>query len=236
MKHTYDFEAGEVLLIDKPLTWTSFDVVNKLRYALKVKKIGHAGTLDPLATGLLILCTGKFTKRIEEIQNADKEYTGTFTLGATTPSLDAETDPDATFDISHITEEQIHETAKKFIGEQQQIPPLYSAVHINGQRAYKLARKGVEAEIPPRTVTITEFEITNIDLPKVDFRVAVSKGTYIRSLARDFGTALGAGAYLSKLVRTRIGKYHLSEAASLENMLVTAKDYRAQKEQEQQQQ
>ncbi|RYZ23733.1 MAG: tRNA pseudouridine(55) synthase TruB [Sphingobacteriales bacterium] len=233
---TYDFEAGEVLLIDKPLTWTSFDVVNKLRYALKVKKIGHAGTLDPLATGLLILCTGKFTKRIEEIQNADKEYTGRIFLGATTPSFDSETEHDQIFDIIHLTPELIHETAKKFIGEQQQIPPLYSAVHINGKRAYTLARKGIEAEIPPRTVTISEFEITKIELPEVHFRVAVSKGTYIRSLARDFGKALGAGGYLTELVRTRIGNYYLHDAVSLENMLTIAKDYRAQKEQQQQQQ
>lgn len=214
----YDFEAGAILLIDKPLTWTSFDVVKKTKFALRIKKIGHAGTLDPLATGLLILCTGKFTKRIEEIQAQEKEYTGHFTIGHTTPSFDLETEIDSTSAIDHITEEMIILTAQSFEGEIDQVPPIYSAVKVNGERAYNLARKGQEAEIKAKRVTIKEFTVTAIEGNQISFKVVCSKGTYIRSLVRDFGNKLGCGAYLSKLVRTRIGDYLLEDAMSLEQI------------------
>lgn len=213
---TYDFEAGEILLLDKPLHWTSFDVVKKVRNILRIKKIGHAGTLDPLASGLLILCTGKFTKKIEEIQAQEKEYTGHFTIGQTTPSFDLETAVDQTHDYQHITETQIRAAAQTFVGQIEQIPPLYSAVKINGERAYTLARRGEEAAIKAKTINIHTFEITQIELPLVYFRVVCSKGTYIRSLARDFGQALGCGAHLSQLVRTRIGEYTLTQALTIE--------------------
>jgi len=220
----YDFQAGEVLLIHKPYTWTSFDVINNLRlfirhnFKIRKVKVGHAGTLDPLATGLIILCTGKFTKRIEEFQAQEKEYIGTFTLGATTPSFDMEKEIDNTFPVEHITEEMIRETAGKFIGAQQQLPPIYSAVRIEGKRLYKHARKGTEeeVEIKPRDIYISEFEITKVIFPVVWFRVVCSKGTYIRGLARDFGEALGSGAYMTSLQRTRIGDFHLKEAMSLD--------------------
>lgn len=214
----YDFEAGAILLFDKPLTWTSFDLVKKTKFALKIKKIGHAGTLDPLATGLLILCTGKFTKRIEEIQAQEKEYTGHFTLGHTTPSFDLETEFDSTAPTDHITPEMIAAAAKSFEGEIDQVPPIYSAVKINGQRAYTLARQGKEAEIKPKQITIKQFDITQIEGNQVWFRVVCSKGTYIRSLARDLGDKLGCGAYLSKLVRTRIGDYRLEDAMGLDQL------------------
>jgi tRNA pseudouridine55 synthase len=209
-----DYLEGQVLLIDKPLTWSSFQAVNKLKYILKRKydlpkkfKIGHAGTLDPLATGLLIICTGKFTKKITEIQAQTKEYTGTITVGATTPSYDLETQIDATFPISHITEELIIATTKQFLGEINQKPPVFSAIKKEGKRLYEHARAGEKVEIEARKTTIYEFEITKINLPEISFRVQCSKGTYIRSLAFDFGKALNSGAYLSELRRTKIGDY-----------------------------
>ena len=209
-----DFLEGQILLIDKPLTWSSFQAVNKLKYVLKRKydlpkkfKIGHAGTLDPLATGLLIICTGKFTKKITEIQAQAKEYTGTIVLGATTPSYDMETEVDATFPIEHITEALLLETTKQFLGEIDQKPPVFSAIKKDGKRLYEHARAGEEVEIASRKTTIYEFEITRIALPEVNFRVQCSKGTYIRSLAFDFGKALQSGGYLSALRRTKIGDY-----------------------------
>ena len=215
-----DFAQGEVLLVDKPLRWTSFDVVNKLRNALKKNygkiKVGHAGTLDPLATGLLIICTGKFTKRIDEFQAQEKEYTGSFLLGATTPTLDAEMAPDKLFPTDHITPEMVQEAAKKFIGDIQQMPPMFSALKVGGETAYKAAREGRELELKPRQVSIREFELTDISLPEVSFRVVCSKGTYIRSLARDMGTALDSGAYLTSLRRTRIGEFKVSDAWELQ--------------------
>lgn len=219
-KSAAHFIEGEVLLINKPYTWTSFDVVGKVRSVLKstlkIKpKVGHAGTLDPLATGLLILCTGKFTKRIETYQAQEKEYTGTFTIGSTTPSFDLETKTDHTFDISHITDDLIYETAKQFCGTIQQTPPIYSAINIDGERAYEKARRGETAEIKSREVMISEFEITSIALPLVEFRIVCSKGTYIRSLARDFGLALNSGAHLSALCRTRIGNFELKDAIEI---------------------
>ena len=212
----FDFETGEVLLLDKPLTWTSFDVVRKVKNALRIKKIGHAGTLDPLATGLLILCTGKKTKEIDLIQAQEKEYTGTFRLGETTPSFDLETAVDLVRPYAHLTDEEVTAATPQFTGLIQQTPPIFSAVKIDGKRAYELARTGQEAEIKPKTVDIKIFELTRIALPEVDFRVVCSKGTYIRSLARDFGAALGCGAHLTRLVRTRIGEYRVEDAFSLE--------------------
>ncbi|MDO6391157.1 tRNA pseudouridine(55) synthase TruB [Pontibacter sp. BT731] len=214
----YNFEAGEILLLNKPLTWTSFDVVKKVRNTLRVKKIGHAGTLDPLASGLLILCTGKFTKRIDEIQAQEKEYTGTITLGQTTPSYDLETPVSESKDISHLTPADIQAAADSFVGTIEQIPPIYSAVMIDGKRAYDLARKGKEAEMKPRTVTIKVFEIIGIDGAVISFKVICSKGTYIRSLAHDLGQKLGVGAHLSALVRTRIGEYKLEDALTIEDI------------------
>jgi tRNA pseudouridine55 synthase len=214
---------GQVILIDKPLTWSSFQAVNKLKYHLLKKynlpkkyKIGHAGTLDPLATGLLIICTGKFTKKITEIQIQTKEYTGTITVGATTPSYDLETEVDATFPTDHITEELIQETTKQFIGEIDQKPPVFSAIKKDGKRLYESARAGIEVEIEARKTTIYEFEITRIELPEIDFRVTCSKGTYIRSLAFDFGAALQSGGHLTKLRRTKIGDYSVENGISPE--------------------
>jgi tRNA pseudouridine55 synthase len=209
---------GDVMLVDKPYHVTSFEVVNKVKIALKKTfsdkiKVGHAGTLDPLATGLLIICTGKKTKQIEQIQALEKEYTGTFFVGATTPCFDKEKEVDFTFPAEHITEELITEAAKKFTGKQMQTPPIYSAVHIDGKRAYDLAREGVaEIKINPKEVEIKIFEITRIALPEIDFRVVCSKGTYIRSLARDFGLVLNSGAYLTALRRTRIGDFEAKNA------------------------
>lgn len=223
MKQLNPYQQGKILLIDKPLTWSSFQAVNKIKYALKRKynlpksfKIGHAGTLDPLATGLLIICTGKFTKRIPELQGMVKEYTGTFHVGATTPSYDLETEIDQTFPTEHITEELIKETTKQFIGEIDQKPPVFSAIKKDGKRMYEHARKGEEVEITARKVTIHEFEITRIALPEVDFRVVCSKGTYIRSLAYDFGLALESGAHLSALRRTKIGEFSVENAVKVE--------------------
>jgi len=218
-----DFQNGQILLIDKPLKWSSFQAVNKLKYLLKNQyglpkkfKIGHAGTLDPLATGLLIICTGKFTKTITEIQAQEKEYTGTITIGATTPSYDLETEINATFPITHITKELILETTKQFLGEIDQKPPVFSAIKKDGKRLYEHARAGEEVEIKARKTTIYEFEITRIDLPEIDFRIKCSKGTYIRSIAYDFGIALQSGGHLTSLRRTKIGNYSVENAVTPE--------------------
>lgn len=219
MEEQNQYQLGKILLIDKPLTWSSFQVVNKIKYTLKRKynlpksfKIGHAGTLDPLATGLLIICTGKFTKKISELQGMIKEYTGTITLGATTPSYDLETEINENFPTEHITEDLIRETTKQFIGEIDQKPPVFSAIKKDGKRLYEHARAGEEVEIQSRKVSIYEFEITRIALPEIVFRVVCSKGTYIRSLAYDFGKALNSGAYLSSLRRTKIGEFSVENA------------------------
>jgi len=215
---SFQFEQGEILLVNKPYTWTSFDVVGKIRSLLRSTlgirkiKIGHAGTLDPLASGLLIICTGKFTKRIDEFQGLEKEYAGTFSLGTTTPSFDRETEADKTFSLDAITEARILQAAEHFTGTFDQIPPAFSAMKIDGKRAYDYARKEIEINIKPRKVTISLFEITAIRLPEVDFRVVCSKGTYIRSLARDMGLYLECGAHLASLCRTRIGSYFLRDA------------------------
>ncbi|QXP72833.1 tRNA pseudouridine(55) synthase TruB [Tenacibaculum sp. AHE15PA] len=222
MKTEEDYKNGQVLLIDKPLKWTSFQVVNKLRweirqrYNIKKIKVGHAGTLDPLATGLLIICTGKKTKIIDTYQGQIKEYTGTITLGGTTPSYDLETEINETFATDHITDELIHETTKQFTGVIQQKPPIFSAIKKEGKRLYELARKGETTEIKSREVTIPVFEITNINANNLDFRVVCSKGTYIRSLAYDFGVALNSGAHLSALRRTKIGDFHVENAVSVD--------------------
>ncbi|MDB5272588.1 MAG: tRNA pseudouridine(55) synthase [Chitinophagaceae bacterium] len=205
-------DQGAILLIDKPLTWTSFDVVRKIRNLTKIKKTGHAGTLDPLATGLLIVCQGKATKKIEDIQNAEKEYTGTIHLGATTASYDLESEPTPQQDITHLTAETIAQHAQRFVGFIDQIPPIFSAIKVDGKRAYDLARKGLEPELKSRRIEIKAFDITHIDLPVVTFRVTCSKGTYIRSLAHDLGQSLGTGAYLKSLRRTKIGDYSVDHA------------------------
>lgn len=216
----FDFETGEVLLIDKPYEWTSFDVVGKIRNAIKPlkAKVGHAGTLDPLATGLLILCTGKKTKTIDLIQAKEKEYSGIITLGATRPSYDMETEIDEHFDFSVISEDDIYEAVKLFIGDIQQFPPIHSAIRVGGERLYKKARRGETVELKPRPVTIKSFTITAINLPDISFNVVCSKGTYIRSLAYDLGKALNNGAYLSSLRRIRIGEYHVDNAYSVPDL------------------
>ncbi len=220
-----DYKNGQVLLIDKPLNWTSFQVVNKLRWEIRQKfnikkiKVGHAGTLDPLATGLLILCTGKFTKKIDTYQAQEKEYTGTITVGGTTPSYDLETEIDKTYPTNHITNELILETTKQFLGELDQKPPIFSAIKKDGKKLYELARAGETTEIKTRKVTISEFEITKINLPNIDFRVACSKGTYIRSLAFDFGKSLNSGAHLSALRRTKIGDFLVDDAQTVEGFI-----------------
>ncbi len=220
-----DFQDGKVLLIDKPLDWTSFQVVNKLRWeirrAFKIKKIkvGHAGTLDPLATGLLVLCTGKMTKNIDTFQAQIKEYIGTFVLGGTTPSYDLETEIDQTYPTEHLTEKLIRETTAQFIGEISQFPPVFSALKKDGKRLYEYARAGETVDIPSRQVHISEFEITRINGLEIDFRVVCSKGTYIRSLANDFGKALHSGAHLSTLRRTKIGEFDVENAVSIENFI-----------------
>ena len=213
------YSEGQVLLIDKPLLWTSFDAVRKIRNAIKIKKVGHAGTLDPLATGLLIICTGKFTKKINEYMAQEKEYTGTITLGAVTPTYDLESDPVNFKPVDTIDEVQIKNATQKFTGEIMQVPPAHSAIKVDGKRVYELARKGQEVKLEPRKITIKEFEITAIEMPVVSFKVVCSTGTYIRSLANDFGEALGCGAYLSSLCRTRIGKFKLSEAKSIHEFI-----------------
>jgi tRNA pseudouridine55 synthase len=217
-----EFLAGQVLLIDKPLGWSSFDVVKKVKnlirtkYSLKKIKVGHAGTLDPLATGLLIVCTGKFTKQISEIQGQEKTYTGTITLGGTTPSYDLETEVDNNYETAHITEELIKESTTQFIGEIDQKPPIFSALKKGGERLYEKARRGETIEIESRKVTVREFTITSIENLEVNFEIKCSKGTYIRSIAHDFGAALNSGGHLSKLCRTSIGKYQLSEGIDVE--------------------
>lgn len=220
----YRFEQGEMLLVRKPYRWTSFDVVGKVRSlirkntGLKKIRIGHAGTLDPLATGLLILCTGKFTRRIEEFQDLEKEYTGSFYLGATTPSFDLETETDWRFSGVLPEEGQIREAFLKFTGSLEQIPPQFSAIKVDGKRAYQSARKNIPVEITPRRIEISAFDLTRLELPEAGFRVACSKGTYIRALARDVGQILGCGAHLTALCRTRIGPYRLEEAMGLEQL------------------
>ncbi|MCB0398807.1 MAG: tRNA pseudouridine(55) synthase TruB [Winogradskyella sp.] len=231
MKTLEDYKEGQVLLIDKPLTWTSFQAVNKLRwairkaYGIKKIKVGHAGTLDPLATGLLVICTGKMTKQINTFQGQEKEYTGTFVVGSTTASYDLETEIDATFPIAHITKKLIHDTTKQFIGKIEQFPPVFSAIKKDGKRLYEFARAGEAVEIKSREIEISEFEITEIKtLEKnleVNFRVVCSKGTYIRSLANDFGKALNSGAHLSVLRRTRIGDFEVKNAVSPEDFIAT---------------
>lgn len=223
---SFDFYKGELLLIDKPYTWSSFQAVNKLKHAIKFHpslvvegqkikpKIGHAGTLDPLATGLLLVCTGKKTKTINELMGLEKEYTGTFMFGATTPCFDLEKPADFYFPTDHITEELIRRTAESFTGLQQQVPPLFSAVMVDGKRAYELARAGSDHVLSSREINISEFTVTRIALPEVDFKIVCSKGTYIRSIARDFGLALQSGAHLSALRRTRIGEFRVEDALS----------------------
>lgn len=220
-----DYQNGQVLLIDKPLHWTSFQVVNKLRWHIKKRfdlkkiKVGHAGTLDPLASGLLIICTGKQTKNIQEYQGQIKEYTGVITLGASTPSFDLETEIDQTFGTDHITEELLHNTANTFVGDIAQKPPIFSAIKKDGKRLYELARKGESTEIKSRVVTISAFEITRIEMPKISFRVVCSKGTYIRSLANDFGKALDSGGHLTELRRTKIGDFDVQTAKTIDDFI-----------------
>jgi tRNA pseudouridine55 synthase len=209
------FEEGQVLLINKPLEWTSFDVVRKIRNMIRIKKVGHAGTLDPLATGMLILCTGKFTKRINEYMAQEKEYTGTFVLGATTPTYDLESEPQFAGDYSSVSAEQIAAATQQFTGHIEQVPPMHSAIKKDGKRVYELARRGETIELEPRKIHIKEFEITKVELPVLHFRVVCSTGTYIRSLAYDFGRALGCGAYLSSLCRTRIGNFELKDSMTM---------------------
>ena len=215
------FAEGKVLLIDKPLEWTSYDVIRKLRKTINIKKIGHAGTLDPLATGLLIVCTGKFTKKINEYMSQEKEYTGTITLGAVTPTYDRESEPESFKSLDGITEEIITEKTKRFTGEILQTPPIHSAIKQNGKPVYLMARKGLDVVLEPRKITIKEFEITKIDLPIITFKVVCSTGTYIRSLANDFGLALGCGGYLSELRRTRIGNFKVEDAVTMEEFKST---------------
>jgi len=213
-----EFQAGQVLLVDKPYTWTSFDVVNKIRYAFKPHKIkvGHAGTLDPLATGLLVICVGKKTKEIDLYQAQVKEYTGKFLVGATTPSFDLETEPDAEYPTGHINPERIEEARKSFLGTIHQVPPVYSAIKVDGKRAYESARKGQDLELKSREVQIETFELDTSAFPEISFRVVCSKGTYIRSLARDLGVALNSGAHLTALRRERIGDFNVSDAHTIE--------------------
>jgi tRNA pseudouridine55 synthase len=224
-------ETDQMLLVDKPKGWTSFDVVSKIRSELKKAtgnkkiKVGHSGTLDPQATGLLILCTGSWTKKLNDLLGLDKEYSGIICLGATTPTLDAEGEISEVFPYQHITALMIEEKAKEFIGEIQQIPPMFSAIKVNGQPLYKKARKGEEIEIPARKIIIYAFEITDIQLPHVQFYVKCSKGTYIRSLARDFGKSLGSGAYLKELKRISIGNFHLKNAKDLDTLVEQIREY-----------
>lgn len=219
---TEAFQNGQILLVDKPLNWSSFQAVNKIKwllkknYGLKKIKVGHAGTLDPLATGLLIVCTGKATKQISELQGQIKEYTGTITLGGTTPSYDLETEIDQHYPTNHITSELLEEARVSFIGEIQQRPPIFSALKKDGKRLYEHARKGEEVEIPTRPITIEDFELTNVEIPNIEFRTVCSKGTYIRSLAYDFGLKVNSGAHLTSLRRTKIGDYDIANSVSLE--------------------
>ena len=221
------FEEGKVLLIDKPLEWTSFDAVRKIRNLIRIKKVGHAGTLDPLATGLLIICTGKFTKRINEYMAQEKEYTGTFTLGATTPTYDLESEPENFRSLESVTPESIRQATAQFTGPILQIPPAHSAIKVEGKRVYELARQGKEVKLEPRPVTIHRFDIEKIEMPLVYFRVVCSTGTYIRSLAHDFGQALGCGAHLSSLCRTRIGAFTLGQAQSIAQLEASIREGRS---------
>lgn len=230
MKTAEDYQAGQVLLIDKPLNWTSFQAVNKLRWeirqAFNIKKIkvGHAGTLDPLATGLLVICTGKMTKQIDSFQGQIKEYTGTIVLGSTTPSYDLESEINETFPTDHITADLIHKTTERFIGEIDQFPPIFSALKKDGKRLYEYARAGETVEIKSRKITIETFEITKIEGNSVDFRAVCSKGTYIRSLANDFGKALQSGGHLSALRRTKIGDFDVADGLSIEGFIAELKE------------
>lgn len=210
------YAEGKVVLIDKPLHWTSFDIIRKLRSILQIKKIGHAGTLDPLATGLLIVCTGKFTKKINEYMAAEKEYTGSITLGAVTPTYDLESLPEQQKDYSFVTETLLHDNTRQFVGDIEQMPPIYSAIKKDGVALYELARRGVDVELKTRSINIKSFELTAIELPVVHFKVICGTGTYIRSLANDYGAALGCGAYLSSLRRTRIGDFNVADAVEME--------------------
>lgn len=218
-KELNKYDAGQVLLIDKPLDWTSFDVVKKIRSAIRIKKVGHAGTLDPLATGLLIVCTGKFTKKINEYMGMEKEYTGTFTLGATTPTYDLESEPIDPKDISNITEEQLHKATETFVGVIQQVPPIHSAIKQGGKPVYLAARKGIDVQLEPRSIIIKHFSIEKIKMPIVHFKVVCGTGTYIRSLANDYGQSLGCGGYLSSLRRTRIGEFEVANALIIEDFV-----------------
>jgi tRNA pseudouridine55 synthase len=224
MQTQNSFEEGRVILIDKPFRWTSFDVVRKIRNLTRTKKVGHAGTLDPLATGLLIVCTGKFTKQINTYMAQEKEYTGSITLGAVTPTYDLESEPEQHKPFTGITPEQLQDATLPFTGLIQQIPPIHSAIKKEGKRVYELARRGVDVKLEPRPVTISEFEIVRAELPVVHFRVVCSTGTYIRSLANDFGAQLGCGGYLSSLCRTRIGNFLLKDAQSMEDFEKSIKD------------
>ena len=220
---TNKFAEGQVLLINKSLRWTSFDAVQKIMNLIKIKKVGHAGTLDPLATGLLIICTGKFTKKINEYMAQEKEYTGTFTLGATTPTYDLESEPENFKPVDAITNDEVIEATKKFTGSIQQVPPAHSAIKIDGKRVYELARMGREVKMEPRNVVIKEFSIEKIEMPVVHFKVVCSTGTYIRSLAYDFGEALHCGAYLSSLCRTRIGEFKNEDAMTINEFAASLK-------------
>lgn len=224
-----EFADGQLLLVNKPYKWTSFDVVGKIRNAFKPLKlkVGHAGTLDPLATGLLIICTGKMTKQIDTFQAEEKEYTGAMVLGATTPTYDLESEPENLLDVKHLTDEQIKAACIQFTGDIQQYPPAHSAIKIDGERLYEKARRGEEVELRLRNVTISEFEITRIELPEVDFRVVCSKGTYIRSLVNDFGAALNTGAYLSRLRRTRSGNYQIADAREVMELVTIIRDLKS---------
>ena len=222
MSETNQQPEGQILLIDKPQKWTSFDVVKKVRYQLKLKKVGHAGTLDPLATGLLILCTGKKTKQIEDFMNLEKEYEGELVIGKTTPSVDLETGFDTVNPWDHIVINECKEAAKRLTGRISQIPPAHSAIRVGGKRAYKMARKGEEVTIKSRLVEVSEFSLVKIELPMIKFKITCSKGTYIRSLVRDFGEILGTGAYLADLRRTRIGDYHVDNALQIEQISTLA--------------
>jgi tRNA pseudouridine55 synthase len=212
------FLEGKILLLDKPIGWTSFNLVQKVRHLTKVAKVGHAGTLDPLATGLLIICTGKFTKQINNYMGMTKEYAGSMVIGATTPTYDLESEPENFQSIDHITEEQIKDATRQFIGEILQMPPQHSAIKKDGKRLYESARQGIEVKVDPRPITIESFEITHIQLPQIDFKVVCSTGTYIRSLVKDFGDALGVGAYMSALRRTKIGAFNVDDAMQWENL------------------
>jgi len=235
----YNFREGAILLIDKPLEWTSFDVVNKIKREINYKiprkqriKVGHAGTLDPLASGLLIVATGKFTKRIQEFQDQHKEYTGTITIGGNTPTYDAETEVEESFPIDHVTEELIEKARLALTGELDQIPPIYSAISVNGERAYKLARKNAEVKLEPRKITIHNFELNKIELPNFEFTINCTKGTYIRSVAFDFGKIMNTGGHLTKLRRTKIGAFSVDDAVSIEKMTDIIRDIKSKEDHE----